>query len=92
MMTLVLAAWMACGTDFSGEKLSETWIACYQTGQKPATPEEKFWADEYKPKNVGPYGSGRIGSCTFVSPAIQWAVPNTLMGGSPSPTMYPWYP
>jgi hypothetical protein len=67
MIALVVAAWTAWGGDFNCEKLSEKWIACARTLQKPAAPQENDWVEYY-----------RHPRCPML---MQWCVPSIYLNG-----------
>ena len=74
MLKVFLAAWVAFAGK-GGEKLPEKWGSCYRALQYSC------WHVYYP--SSGPYGGGRIGGTVFVSPTLQWAVPNSCLNGPP---------
>ena len=88
MMALVLATW-AFGGDGSCEKLSEKCRACCRAIQKASATQEMDWVEYYRRSGYqingsGAYGAGRINYApVFVSPTMQWAVPNGALSGPP---------
>lgn len=94
-MALVLAAW-AFGGDVHCANLSEKCVACYRAIQKMSASQEIDWMEYYKKNgyqiNSSAYGAGRINYApVFVSPTMQWAVPNSSLSGPPVST-YGLYP
>src|SRR5262245_24368255 len=91
MLAWILAAWVAfAGKD--GGKLPEKWCPCYRTLQSSYR-YTRFLIDyecELR-KHNGPYGGGRINtSPVFVSPTLQWAVPNSCLNGPPVGPYFPY--
>src|SRR5436190_16088978 len=97
MMVWVLAAW-ALGGDVSCEKVSEKCLACCRALRKSSVTQEMDWVEYYRRNgsqiNGSGYGGGRVNiSPVFVSPSMQWAVPNSALSGPPTgPYPYGPYP
>src|SRR5687768_3231465 len=100
MLALILVGWSALGGSCSEAKVAEGCAAFHRVLQMTAQlHEEMAWREYYRtywsyPANASfPYGSNRINYApVFVSPTLQWAVPNQCLSGPPS-TMpaYPGY-
>src|SRR3989442_13674634 len=92
MLALFLVGWAAVGGTCSEAKLTEGWAAFHRVLQTTVQlQEERAWVEYYRtnqsyPMNAsGPYGPGRINYApVFVSPTLQWAVPNQCLSGPPS--------
>ena len=93
MLELVLAGWVAAGGLLDGGKLPDGWAAFSRARENPtAARQEIDWIKYYKgqgshinayPPNTPCYG-------VWVSPQMQWAVPNNCLNGPPWPaTGYP---
>jgi hypothetical protein len=91
MLAFFLTGWAALGGSCNEAKLAEGWTALQRAVQHlcPA-PKEIDWVQYYKNGSntsgvAAPFGPGRIQYApVFVSPTLQWAVPNTCLTGPPA--------
>src|SRR5262245_62407988 len=84
MIALMLTAWMAYAGDCKCEKLPEKLAACCRALGNPSAAQQMDWVEYYRTMG-NQIPSGRINYApVFVSPTLQWAVPNSCLNGPPA--------
>jgi hypothetical protein len=83
MIALMLSAWTMFGGDCNCEKLSEKLVACCRALGKPSAPDQVDWVEYYKRQGYRINGYPPYTGMVFVSPTLQWAVPNSCLNGPP---------
>jgi hypothetical protein len=95
MVALLLVGWAAMGGTCSETNLAEGRAAFHRAVERcNCCLEQIAWMDYYRnnwgqsQNNGVPYGPGRVNYINyppvFVSPTLQWAVPNSCLNGPPS--------
>jgi hypothetical protein len=74
MLNLILAACAAFGAA-CGAEIPKDWETVYRICGEAAVTREPDW--------ITPPAGTRVSGAVFVSPTIQWSVPNQVLPGSP---------
>ena len=89
MIELLLAVCATLAASFGGEVLRE-WVIVCQAFQQAATPQEDDWMAYYRNIKGFYFQPSESSRPIYVSPYMQWAVPNSLLSGPPcGPSSYP---